>query len=35
VPFAPFCGVIGVAWDEEGSFSVIPPRAFGSNMDIK
>jgi acetamidase/formamidase len=35
VPFAPFCGVIGVAWDEEGSFSVIPPRAFGGNMDIK
>jgi acetamidase/formamidase len=35
VPFAPFCGVIGVAWDEEGSFSIIPPRAFGGNMDIK
>jgi acetamidase/formamidase len=35
VPFAPFCGVIGLAWDEEGSFSIIPPRASGGNMDIK
>jgi len=35
VPFAPFCGVIGVAWDAPGSFSVIPPGPHGGNMDVK
>lgn len=35
VPFAPFCGVIGVAWDAEGSFSIIPPGPHGGNLDVK
>lgn len=35
LPIRPFCGVLGVAWDEAGSFSIVPPRASGGNMDIK
>jgi acetamidase/formamidase len=35
LPFAPFPGTIGVAPAEAGSHSVIPPRRWGGNMDIK
>lgn len=35
VPLEPFCGVMGLAWDEPGQFSTTPPRAAGGNMDIK
>lgn len=31
----PFPGTIGVALPEEGSFSVVPPRKNGGNMDIR
>jgi acetamidase/formamidase len=35
VPLDPFCGVMGVAWNEAGQHSTAPPRAAGGNMDIK
>jgi len=35
VPLEPFCGVMGLAWNEPGEHSTIPPRRFGGNMDIK
>jgi len=35
VPLAPFPGVMGVALDEPGSHSTMPPRRAGGNMDIK
>lgn len=35
VALAPFCGVMGVAPKEKGSFEVIPPGKHGGNMDIK
>jgi acetamidase/formamidase len=35
VPKAPFCGVLGVAPKEKGSFEVMPPGKHGGNMDIK
>jgi acetamidase/formamidase len=35
VPIEPFPGVMGVALDEPGSHSTIPPRKNGGNMDIK
>lgn len=35
VPLEPFMGIMGVAWNEPGQFSTIPPRAAGGNMDIK
>ncbi len=35
VPLKPFCGTIGVAHAEAGSFSTIPPYATGGNMDIR
>ncbi len=35
VPLDPFCGVLGLAWDEPGQHSTMPPRAAGGNMDIK
>jgi len=35
VPLEPFPGVMGVALDEAGSHSTIPPRKNGGNMDIK
>ena len=35
VPIAPFPGVMGVALDEPGSHSTMPPRRAGGNMDIK
>ena len=35
VPLAPFPGVLGVALDEPGAHSTMPPRRSGGNMDIK
>ena len=35
VPIAPFPGVMGVALDDPGGHSTIPPRKNGGNMDIK
>jgi acetamidase/formamidase len=36
VPIAPFHGVTGVAWDEPGEHSTIPPRPVGGgNIDCK
>jgi len=35
VPIAPFPGTIGVAPPEAGPHSIIPPRAWGGNLDIK
>jgi acetamidase/formamidase len=35
VPIAPFPGVMGVALDEAGGHSTMPPRRAGGNMDIK
>ncbi len=35
VPLDPFCGTMGVATDEPGSFPVMPPGKFGGNMDIR
>lgn len=35
VPIEPFCGVMGVAPDEVGSFHPTPPGKFGGNMDIR
>ena len=35
VPTAPFPGVMGVALDEPGGHSTMPPRRNGGNMDIK
>ena len=35
VPLKPFCGTTGVAPEESGSFSTIPPYATGGNMDIR
>ncbi|HKT22147.1 MAG TPA: acetamidase/formamidase family protein, partial [Nitrososphaerales archaeon] len=35
VPLRPFCGVMGVAPPEAGSFPVMPPGRHGGNLDIK
>jgi acetamidase/formamidase len=35
VPIAPFPGVLGVALEEPGAHSTMPPRRAGGNMDIK
>jgi acetamidase/formamidase len=35
VPIRPFCGVLGVAPPEKGSFEVMPPGKHGGNMDIR
>ena len=35
IPIRPFCGVLGVAPPEDGSFDVMPPGKHGGNMDIK
>ena len=35
VPLEPFPGVLGVALDEPGAHSTMPPRKNGGNMDIK
>jgi acetamidase/formamidase len=35
LPFAPFPGTIGVAPEEPGEHSVVPPSQWGGNMDIR
>ncbi len=35
LPYEPFPGTIGVAPPEPGEHSVVPPRRWGGNMDIK
>jgi acetamidase/formamidase len=35
VPLRPFCGVMGVAPAEDGSFRTRPPGAFGGNLDVR
>jgi len=35
VPLRPFCGVMGVAREEDGEFRTRPPGAFGGNMDVR
>jgi acetamidase/formamidase len=35
VPIRPFCGVLGVAPSEDGSFDAMPPGKHGGNMDIR
>src|SRR4030095_14798785 len=35
VPMEPFPGVMGVALDEPGGHSTMPPRRNGGNMDIR
>ncbi len=35
VPIEPFCGVMGVAWDEPGQQTTMPPRRWGGNLDVK
>jgi acetamidase/formamidase len=35
IPLDPFCGTMGVATDEVGTFPVMPPGKFGGNMDIR
>lgn len=35
VPIRPFCGVMGVAPPERGSFDAMPPGRHGGNMDIR
>ena len=35
IPIRPFCGVLGVAPAEAGSFDVMPPGKHGGNMDIR
>lgn len=35
VPYQPFCGVMGVAPEEDGHFDTTPPRRNGGNIDIR
>jgi acetamidase/formamidase len=35
VPLRPFCGVMGVAPEEDGEFRTRPPGPFGGNMDVR
>ena len=35
IPLQPFCGTMGVAPAEPGTFPVLPPGNFGGNMDIR
>lgn len=35
VPIEPFHGVMGVAWDEPGQHTTMPPRRWGGNLDVK
>jgi len=35
IPLKPFCGVMGVAPAEPGSFRTRPPGAFGGNLDVR
>src|SRR5919108_83936 len=35
LPYRPFPGTIGVAPEEPGQHSIVPPSRFGGNMDVK
>ena len=35
VPLRPFCGVMGVAPGEKGTFKTRPPGIFGGNLDVR
>jgi len=35
VPLKPFCGTIGLAPEQSGRHSIVPPRRIGGNMDIR
>ncbi len=35
IKLEPFCGVMGLPWDEPGEFRTFPPRKNGGNMDVK
>ena len=35
VPLKPFCGTVGLALEETGIHSVVPPRRVGGNLDIR
>jgi acetamidase/formamidase len=35
IPFEPFCGVMGVAPEEPGRLTTIPPRRNGGNIDVR
>ncbi|HVC26969.1 MAG TPA: acetamidase/formamidase family protein [Nitrososphaerales archaeon] len=35
IPIRPFCGVLGVAPPEKGSFDAMPPGKHGGNLDIR
>ncbi|HTK29764.1 MAG TPA: acetamidase/formamidase family protein [Vicinamibacterales bacterium] len=35
IPIQPFCGTMGVATDEDGSFDVLPPTKGGGNIDTR
>ena len=35
IPFEPFCGVMGLAPDQPGEHSTVPPRRVGGNLDIR
>ena len=35
VPLRPFCGVMGVAPEEDGEYRTRPPGRFGGNMDVR
>jgi acetamidase/formamidase len=35
VPLRPFCGIMGVAPNEDGEFRTRPPGIFGGNMDVR
>ena len=35
IPFEPFCGVMGLAPEEDGELSTIPPRRNGGNLDTR
>jgi acetamidase/formamidase len=35
LPYEPFPGTIGVAPDQPGEHSIVPPRKWGGNMDIR
>jgi acetamidase/formamidase len=35
IPFAPFCGVMGVAPRESGRINTAPPRENGGNLDVR
>ncbi|HEY7196149.1 MAG TPA: acetamidase/formamidase family protein [Gaiellaceae bacterium] len=35
LPYAPFPGTLGLAPDEPGEHSIVPPSRFGGNMDTK